>query len=221
MKKTLTTPSGELKIEILGHASYIFDWNGHKIYFDPWSKVTDYTDFPKADYIFITHDHYDHLDMGALKHIIGDNTFIIANSQCVETLRKLGVKSKMESVSNCDELIIGEYNIEAVPAYNIINVKDNGEPFHPKGVGNGYILEREGFRVYVAGDTELIPEMKSIKNVSLALLPKNLPYTMSDSQFLEAANMIKPNYLIATHYFEIDVVKLKDGLTKGIELLNE
>lgn len=97
-------------------------------------------------------------------------------------------------------------NIKAVPAYNIERKRENGKPFHIKGEGNGYIIDMQGFKIYFAGDTELIPEMKEIaaQHIDVAFLPKNLPYTLSDEEFITAANLIKPKNLFPIHYFEID-----------------
>ena len=111
-------------------------------------------------------------------------------------------------------------SICAVEAYNVNRRNPQGELFHPRGVGNGYVLDFEGFKVYLAGDTEPIPEMQDLPKIDLAFLPKNLPYTMTDEEFVKAANLIKPKYLYCYHYFEIDVPKLRASLDPAIELLN-
>ena len=104
-----------------------------------------------------------------------------------------------------------------IPAYT---QEDTGPLFHPRGVGNGYVLDFDGFKVYLAGDTEPIPAMQELPKIDLAFLPKNLPYTMTDEEFVKAANLIKPKQLYAYHFFEIDVPKLKKALDPAIELLN-
>ena len=109
--------------------------------------------------------------------------------------------------------------IHAVPAYNVNRRNDAGELFHPKGVGNGYILDFGGFRLYIAGDTEPISEMRHVTNIDIAFLPKNLPYTMTDEEFVQVANTIRPKYLYPIHYFEIDVAKLIGMLDTGITMI--
>jgi L-ascorbate metabolism protein UlaG (beta-lactamase superfamily) len=107
----------------------------------------------------------------------------------------------------------------AVPAYNIINKRPDGNPFHPKGYGNGYIFTFGDFRVYVAGDTELIPEMKQMGPVDVAILPKNLPYTMSDDQFLEAVKWINAPVVYPVHYFELDREYLEKAAGDKVKLI--
>lgn len=114
--------------------------------------------------------------------------------------------------------------ISAVPAYNIVRKRDNGKPFHIKGEGNGYIIAMQDFEIYFAGDTELIPEMSSLApdskaakgGIDVAFLPKNLPYTMRDDEFVEAANLIRPKNLFPIHYFDIDPKELSRKLDTGI-----
>jgi L-ascorbate metabolism protein UlaG (beta-lactamase superfamily) len=104
--------------------------------------------------------------------------------------------------------------IEAVPAYNIVHKRDTGQPFHPKGVGNGYIITFGDKRVYVAGDTENVPEMKGLKNIDIAFLPMNLPYTMTPEMVVEAAKAFKPKILYPYHFGETDTSKVV-SLLKG------
>jgi len=123
-------------------------------------------------------------------------------------------------MKNGDTKTVGGLKIEAVPAYNIVHKRETGQPFHPKGVGNGYIITFGDKRVYVAGDTENIPEMKNIKNIDVAFLPMNLPYTMTPEMAADAARMIKPRVLYPYHYGETDTSKLVALLkdTKEIEV---
>ena len=107
---------------------------------------------------------------------------------------------------------VDSIRIEAVPAYNIVNRRPDGTPFHPRGTGNGYVLTFGDTRVYVAGDTENIPEMKALKNIDIAFLPVNLPYTMSPEMAADAARAFRPKILYPYHYGETDLSKLKDAL---------
>lgn len=212
--KKFNTPLGEITVEILGHASLFMQWNGKNIYVDPYSEVADYSKFPSADFVLLTHNHYDHLDMEALKHIVTHKSVLLTNRGCKEALPQANTITQGESF-NYEGI-----DISAVYAYNIVNKNEEGNPFHARGEGNGYILNFNGYRVYIAGDTELIPEMKELGEVDLAFMPKNLPYTMSDQMFIDAVKVIMPKQLFAIHYFEIDVAKLKAMMPQGVELLN-
>ena len=111
-------------------------------------------------------------------------------------------------MKNGDVKTIGELKIEAVPAYNIVHVRDNGRPFHPKGEGNGYVITFGDKRVYVAGDTENTPEMKKLKEIDIAFLPMNLPYTMTPEMVADAAKAFKPKILYPYHFGNTDTSEL-------------
>ncbi len=214
--KTFKTPVGDVTVNCIGHASLQFLWNGRYIYVDPYTEVADYSDYPKADLIIISHNHYDHLDIYAIRPLTKSNTKFVCNPSSQDLLKDPIV------LTNGDEYNYSGLSIKACPAYNIVNKNDDGEPFHPKGEVNGYILNFNGFRIYIAGDTEFIPEMRDLEGmIDLAFLPKNLPYTMRDEEFAEAANAIMPKYLYAYHYFEIDPAALRAMLDPRIVLLND
>ena len=115
-------------------------------------------------------------------------------------------------MSNRESIKWDNVIIEAVEAYNIEHKNDKGELFHPKGRGNGYLLKFGDFVLYIAGDTEVIPEMKNLRTIDVAFMPKNLPYTMSDSMFIEAAKIVKPKVLFPYHYFELNLEELQKAL---------
>jgi L-ascorbate metabolism protein UlaG (beta-lactamase superfamily) len=210
----IKTSSGDLKITFIGHASLIFTFNGKRFYVDPFSSLADYALLPKADVIVITHEHRDHLDPVAIEKIRTGKTTIV--------LTETGAKkfSGGMVMKNGDTQIVDGVKIEAVPAYNIIHKRDTGELFHPKGTGNGYILTFGDKRVYVAGDTENIPEMAELQNIDIAFLPMNLPYTMTPEMTAAAAKIVRPKILYPYHYGATDtsllVGLLKDE--KGIEV---
>lgn len=208
------TPLGELKIKVFGHASLLLQWNGKNIYVDPYSEVTDYTGMEKADLILVTHNHYDHYDKEAFSKIETPDTLFIVSRDVGKVAPNYYVLNNNESYDYYGLII------NAVPSYNINRRNENGEHFHPKGVGNGYILDLSGFRVYIFGDTEPIPEMKYVGNIDIAFIPKNLPYTMTDEEFVQIANSIRPRILYPVHYFEIDPDKLLKELDLGITLVN-
>lgn len=210
-----STPAGDVKVTHLGHASLLIEWNGKSIYTDPYSEAADFSGRHLADLVLLTHHHYDHLDKKALENIVGPETLFVTNRGCKEEIKSANVLVPGESY-NYEGI-----DIKAVYAYNIVNKNEKGNPFHPKGEGNGYVLDFGGYRMYVAGDTELIPEMKELGEIDVAYLPKNLPYTMSDSMFLEAVKMIAPKQVYAYHYFEIDRDALAASIPENIELLNK
>lgn len=206
------TPLGTISIIILGHASLLIQWEGKNIFVDPYSKVTNYVNQPKADLVLITHQHSDHLDVGAIKQIAAEKTLYITNLAAQNSIN--GARSMKQG----DEYDYNGVKIKAVYAYNINQKRDDGQPFHLRGEGNGYILDFGGYRVYIAGDTELIPEMKELGTIDIAFLPKNLPYTMSDDMFIEAVKVIMPKVLFPYHYFKLDEEAIKAKLPEGVTM---
>jgi L-ascorbate metabolism protein UlaG (beta-lactamase superfamily) len=210
---TIKTSAGDLKITFIGHGSLMFTFLGKIIHVDPYSKVADYTKLAKADVILLTHEHLDHLDLKALNSVRTPKTLVVLTQTCARQVEGGMV------MNNGDTKIIEGLKIEAVPAYNIIH-KQDGQPFHPKGIGNGYIITFGDKRVYVTGDTENIPEMKELKGIDIAFLPMNTPFTMTPEMVADAAKVLKPKILYPYHYGETDTSKLLDLLkdTKEIEV---
>jgi L-ascorbate metabolism protein UlaG (beta-lactamase superfamily) len=211
---TIPTSAGPLRLTFLGHATLMMEFDGKVIHVDPWTQQADYAKLPKADLILVTHEHFDHLDPAAIAMLRKGSTIVIASGAAAS---KIGGARVMK---NGDELTTMGLKIEAVPAYNIVHMKAPGQPFHPKGVGNGYVVTFGDKRVYIAGDTENIPEMKRLKNIDVAFLPMNLPYTMTPDEVAEAARMFKPKILYPYHYGETDTAKLTALMRadKGIEV---
>jgi L-ascorbate metabolism protein UlaG (beta-lactamase superfamily) len=205
-KDTFQTPEGELEITFIGHGTLIFTFQNKIIHTDPWGNLADYQQLPKADIILLTHEHSDHLDIKAIDLIKKEDTSFVLTELCSEKIGN-GVVMKNGDIQTVKNILI-----EAVPAYNIVHKRDNGEPFHPKGVGNGYILDFGGLRIYIAGDTENIPEMAYIKNIDIAFLPMNLPYTMTPDMVADAAKTIKPKILYPYHFGNTDTNKLTELL---------
>jgi L-ascorbate metabolism protein UlaG (beta-lactamase superfamily) len=196
------TDRGELAFTFLGHGSLLINLNGAKIFIDPYSQVADYSLLPKADAILITHEHRDHLDPQALAHIRTDRTQVLLNPAAADQVQ--GGKA----LRNGERGEVAGISILAVPAYNLVHKRPTGEPFHPRGVGNGYILDFAGLRVYVAGDTENIPEMAELKAIDIAFLPMNLPYTMTPEMVAAAARAFRPKILYPYHYGSTDPAEL-------------
>lgn len=211
----IKTSQGELEITFIGHGTVMFTFDKKVIHIDPFGKLADYSEMPKADVILISHEHYDHLDVEAVKQLRKEKTKIVTNRGCEGKVKGCII------MNNGERETIGGLKIEAVPAYNIQHKRSNGNPFHPKGAGNGYIITFGDKRVYVAGDTENIPEMEKLKNkVDIAFLPMNLPYTMTPEMAADAAIEIKPKILYPYHFGETDTDKLIELLKdhKNIEV---
>ena len=195
---TIKTSKGDLIISFLGHGSLMMSWGGKIIHVDPVSSEADYAKLPKADLILITHEHFDHLDLNAVGHIKTAATKIVGSPEVAGQIPGIVV------MKNGDRQTVDGLPIEAVPAYNIVHMRAPGKPFHPKGIGNGYIVTFGDKRLYVAGDTENIPEMKQLRAIDIAFLPMNLPYTMTPEMVAEAAKMFNPRILYPYHYGNTD-----------------
>jgi L-ascorbate metabolism protein UlaG (beta-lactamase superfamily) len=211
---TIPTSKGNLVLTFLGHGSLMMGFGGKVIHVDPFSQVADYGQLPKADLVLITHDHYDHLDPTALQAILKPGTTVVASRACAGKVKDAVI------MNNGDSRTVLGLAIEAIPAYNIVNKGPGGAPFHPKGDGNGYIVTFGDKRVYIAGDTENTREMKALKNIDIAFLPMNLPYTMTPEMVADAAKAFKPGILYPYHFGETDTSKLVKLLQaeKGIEV---
>jgi L-ascorbate metabolism protein UlaG (beta-lactamase superfamily) len=209
----IKTSAGDLKITFIGHGTLMFTFGGKVIHVDPFGRLADYSKLPKADMVLITHEHRDHLDLDALTTLRTENTLLILTETCARKVQGGTV------MNNGDLKTIDGLRIEAVPAYNITHKRDNGQPFHPKGIGNGYIIAFGDKRVYVGGDTENTPEMKQLKGIDIAFLPMNLPYTMTPDMVADAAKAFKPKILYPYHYGKTDPSRLVDLLrdSKDIE----
>jgi L-ascorbate metabolism protein UlaG (beta-lactamase superfamily) len=213
-RDTIPTSKGDLQITLIGHGTLMFEFGGLVIHVDPVARYADYAKLPKANLILVTHEHGDHLDKDAIDKISTEKTALLLTEACAERI-KSGVVMKNGDVKE----VLG-LRIEAVPAYNIVHMRRPGEPFHPKGAGNGYVITFGDKRVYVAGDTENIPEMERLAGVDCAFLPMNLPYTMSPEMAADAARTLKPKILYPYHFGQTDTSRLVDLLKdlKGTEI---
>ncbi len=210
----IKTDAGDLRIICIGHGTLMFTFNDKIIHIDPVGREADYSKMPKADIILITHEHGDHLDPKAIKFIRKEDTEIVLTKICSERIAG-GIIMK-----NGDVRTVQGLKIEAVPAYNIVHMRSGNTPYHPKGVGNGYMITFGDTKVYVAGDTENTPEMKQLKDIDIAFLPMNLPYTMTPEMVADAAKALKPKILYPYHYGRTDTNKIVDLLkdVKNIEV---
>jgi len=208
----IKTSAGDLKITFIGHGTLMFNFGGRVIHVDPFSVLADYNSLPKADLILVTHEHRDHLDLKALNIVRTEKTAVLLTATCAKQV-KGGIV-----MMNGDVKTVEGFKIEAVPAYNLVHKRDTGQPFHPKGAGNGYVITFGDKRVYVAGDTENVPEMKGLKNIDIAFLPMNLPYTMTPEMVADAAKAFKPKILYPYHFSNTDTSKLVSLLKASPEI---
>lgn len=198
----IVTTAGVVELHFIGHGSLMFKVNGYVIYIDPASSSGNYEFLPKADMILVTHEHGDHLDTKLIEVLKKQGTLLFCNK---------GSTSKVSwgmAMKEGDRQEINNIIIEAVPAYNIVNESTPGHPFHPKGAGVGFVLTIGGKKIYVAGDTENTPEMKALKNIDVAFLPMNLPYTMTPAMVADAALSFRPRILYPYHFGDTDTNEL-------------
>ncbi len=204
-----TTASGKvIKAYAIKHGSIRFNIDGKWLYVDPVGKAvkpeTDFSSMPWADYILVTHEHADHLDKDAIEPLTKDGTRLVVNARCHDLLGGKG-----EVMANGDVKTLDDITVKAVPAYNTSADKLK---FHPKDRDNGYVITVDGFTIYVAGDTEDIEEMAQLKDIDVAYLPCNLPYTMTPEQLVRAAQLFNPRVLFPYHYGTTDIIRTQELL---------
>ena len=213
---SFTTKSGKtVRFHALVHSSIRIEYDGKEIEVDPVTKLGEkeinYSAMPKADYIFVTHEHFDHLDTVAINQLSGEKTMLVTNQRCAEILGYGNVMANGDRLQLEEDIVV-----EAVPAYN---TTEGHQQFHPKGRDNGFILTLDGLRIYIAGDTEDIPEMADIKDIDIAFMPCNQPYTMTVEQLVKAARVVMPKVLFPYHYSQTDVSGIPSQLeADGIEV---
>ena len=211
-KDTFRTESGkEVTITFIKHGSLMLTYEDRQFQVDPVTMFADYNTFPKADFILVTHEHGDHLDAKAIDALTKKETRLILNPSSRE---KLG---KGEEMRNGERLKLSDaITLDAVPAYN---TTPGREQYHPRHRDNGYILTIDGLRIYIAGDTEDIPEMSELKQIDIAFLPVNQPYTMTVEQAVRAAKIFSPEVLYPYHFGDTDVMPIKEQLKEsGIDV---
>jgi L-ascorbate metabolism protein UlaG (beta-lactamase superfamily) len=209
---TFSTSLGELKITPVQHASVMLEVNGQVWYIDPASP-TDYSALPKADVILITDIHGDHLDPKAIEQVKKASTVIVAPAAVAKTVTEAKVLNNGQSTT------VGGIKIEAVPMYNLKRGPAPGKLFHDKGRGNGYVLNIGGKRIYFSGDTEVTDEMKALKNIDIAFVCMNLPYTMPPDEAAAGVKAFHPKIVYPYHYRGSDLTVFSKALEgSGIEV---
>jgi L-ascorbate metabolism protein UlaG (beta-lactamase superfamily) len=185
---------GSITIYPVSHASFVMETPAGVIYSDPVGDPAAYADFPAADLILVTHEHGDHFNAETLTALKGENTHLITNPAVAGMLPE-GMES--ETLANGDSTEWNGVTIDAIPAYNTTEGRTD---FHPQGRDNGYVLTVAGFRTYISGDTEDIPEMRALENIDLAFVCMNLPFTMDVNQAASAVQEFAPTYVYPYHF---------------------
>jgi L-ascorbate metabolism protein UlaG (beta-lactamase superfamily) len=206
------TASGPLDVRPLHHASVLFGWSGKSIYVDPTMVALADPALPKADVIFITDIHPDHLDPAAIRRLSRDGTLVVGPPAVAE---KAHVDVVMQNGETHDAAGVGA---EAVPMYNLVRGPAAGQLFHDKGRGNGYVLDFGGLRVYLSGDTECTPEMRALQKIDLAFVCMNLPYTMPPAEAVQCVQAFRPKVLFPYHYRGSDLTALQGLAAQGVEV---
>lgn len=204
----LEATGGGISIQPINHATLQLTWNNHVILIDPTGQA-NYTGLAAPDIILVTDIHGDHLDAAAIAKIRKASTKIVAPAAAA---------SKLESpivIANGETKTVDMISIEAVPMYNLTRGPAAGQLFHDKGRGNGYVITLGGKRLYIAGDTEGVPEMRALKNIDVAFVPMNLPYTMTEAEAASAVNAFAPKIVYPYHYRGSDPAKFAAAVTAG------
>lgn len=221
----VATDHGTLVIHPVGHATFLVQFAGRTIYVDPVGGGKAFTGMPRPDLVLVTHLHFDHFDPATLAALLPseDRLAIVAPPTVAEKIpEKLKDRLRLKVLANGEKVEGMGIAIEAVPAYNTTAGR---EKFHPKGRDNGYLLVLGGKRVYIAGDSEDTPEMRSLKGIDVAFLPMNLPYTMSVPKAAEAIRQFRPKIVYPYHYrsaegakADLEELKRLVGKDSGVEI---
>lgn len=207
----VATTRGNLVIHPIDHATFVMAWSGQTIYVDPVGGVDLFAGLPTPDLILVTDIHGDHFNAETLSAIATPQTVIVAPAAVVEQL-PASLMRQTTTLANGQTRMFDDVGVEGVPMYNLT---EDRLQFHAKGRGNGYVVTVGGTRVYIAGDTEDIPEMRALRNIDVAFIPMNLPYTMTEEQAASGVNAFDPEVVYPYHYLGSDVEKFKRLVEAG------
>lgn len=205
------TEGGEIVIHPINHASLVLTVPGMVIYADPVGDPAAYAALPPPALILITHEHGDHYEAETLAALAGPETRLLTNP-AVHALLPADLQARATAIGNGEATTANAIGIEAVPAYNLTPERLQ---YHPQGRDNGYVLAIDGRRVYIAGDTEDIPEMRALREIDVAFVPMNLPYTMDVEQAASAVRDFAPRVVYPYHYGESDVAEFQRLVTEA------
>ncbi|NND62377.1 MAG: MBL fold metallo-hydrolase [Flavobacteriaceae bacterium] len=196
VEKEMTSQDENFEVIPISHASMVLNWNDKTIYVDPVGGAETYATYPLADLILITDIHGDHMSIETLQGLNTEKAKIIVPQAVADSLPS-DFDTQIDVLNNGDTKERFGFNIEAIPMYNL---RSDALRFHPKGRGNGYVVENDGKRIYISGDTEDIPEMRALENIDKAFVCMNLPYTMTEMKAGDAVAEFKPKTVYPYHY---------------------
>lgn len=198
LTRTTETPMTQKPIEVIAieHATGIIIWDNTHIYMDPTGGAESFAGQPRANIILVTDIHGDHFSTSTLEATLGDAALIVP--QVVKDQLPENLASRAIVLANDQTVSEQGFSITATPMYNLPGSEN--EKFHTKGRGNGYLIEKDGIRVYIAGDTAGTPEMRALTNIDIAFIPMNLPYTMSVEEAADAVLAFKPKVVYPYHF---------------------
>lgn len=192
----IVTSSEAVNVTPINHATMMLQWENTVMYTDPVGDVSLFDGLHTPDIVILTDIHGDHLSLETLTGVVATDTVIIA-PQAVATMLSPELLKQTVVLNNGEQTRQQGISIEAIPMYNL---PESSKSFHTKGRGNGYVLEKNGFRVYIAGDTSGIPEMRALQSINMAFIPMNLPYTMSVDEAVDAVLVFAPRRVYPYHY---------------------
>jgi L-ascorbate metabolism protein UlaG (beta-lactamase superfamily) len=203
--EVFNTKDGSLRLIPIRHASLMLEAAGQIVHVDPWSQG-HYDGLPQADVILITDIHGDHLDPAMIDKLKKSGTAILGPEAVAAKLAGVTV------IRNGETKSVGKWSFEAIPMYNLKRGPAEGKFYHDKGRGNGYVVTYGGFRLYISGDTEGVPEMRALKSIDVALVSMNLPYTMPPEEAADAVRAFRPKVVYPYHYRGSDLASFVKGL---------
>ncbi|BAO54059.1 MBL fold metallo-hydrolase [Nonlabens marinus] len=185
----------DIQIRPISHATFVMNWNDQIIYVDPVGGAAVFENMPDAEVILVTDIHGDHMNPETIAAVKNESNFLFVPQAVAD---KLDAKLRPTVIVNNGEAATRNgLRITAIPMYNITEGRLDK---HPKGRGNGYVLEKDGYRIYISGDTEGIPEMRNLQNIDKAFVCMNLPYTMDVEQAADAVLEFAPKEVVPYHY---------------------
>jgi L-ascorbate metabolism protein UlaG (beta-lactamase superfamily) len=203
---------GEIVIHPIEHATFVLGHGNKTIYVDPVGDEKRFAGLPEPDLILVTDVHGDHLNEKTIAAVAKGKTEIVAPAEVIKQLKDPAVKEKAKPLANGETKTFKDVSIEAVPMYNLTADRLK---FHTKGRGNGYVVTLGGKRIYISGDTEDIPEMRALKNIDVAFVCMNLPYTMEVEKAASAVREFAPKIVYPYHYRGSDVESFKKLVEDG------
>lgn len=214
-QKESASDTTKIDIQPISHATAVINWGNATFYLDPVGGAEAFEGMEKPDFILITDIHGDHMSAETLQAMDLEGVHIIVPQAVKEKLPK-EMNNILRTLANGATTKVLDFYIEAIPMYNL---PQDSEAFHTKGRGNGYVVERNGKRLYIAGDTEDIPEMRNLENIDVALVPMNLPYTMTVEDAADGVLAFAPKKVIPFHFRGkdgfADVEKFKTLINEG------